>query len=96
MGTIFDGDMVADRWGSGLEGGGWGLSWRTADSSGSRCCRSKGPGGGFEAGRTVVVVDDVVGVVDGGCACIARGDVAALEKVSTRVCVAVSAVWGVA
>ena len=75
------------------------VCWGTADSSGSRCCRSKRPSGGFEARKVVVVVDDVVddvvGVFDGGCACVARGDVAALGKllgVSTEVWVAVSIV----
>ena len=67
---------------------------------GSECCRLQGAGGSFWAqNRVVVVVDVVVGVVDGGCACVARGDVAALGKALvclTSVWVAVSAVWGVA
>ena len=45
------------------------------------------------------MVDDVVGVVDGGCVGVVGSDVAASRGVlgcSTRVCVAVSVVWGVA
>ena len=47
----------------------------------------------------VVVVDDIVGVIDGGCGAVARGDMAVLGKVLgglTEVWVAVSMVWGVA
>ena len=47
-------------------------------SSGGGCCRSKGPGGGFEAGGdAVVVVDKHVGNIVVGCAAVVRGDVAA-------------------
>ena len=67
--------------------------------SGSEYRRLRGAGDGFGAGDgMVMVVGDVVGVVDGGCGAVAWGDVAALGKVlggSTRVCVAVSVVWGV-
>ena len=47
-------------------------------SSGSECRRSEGPGGGSGAeGPVVVVVLDIVGVVDGGCVAIVKGEVAA-------------------
>jgi hypothetical protein len=45
----------------------------------------------------VVIVDDVC-VIDGGCVTVVRGDVSVMRGVlgcSTRVCMAVSVVWGV-
>ena len=70
-------DVAAERRGSGLERGGWGLSWGTVGRPGSQCRRSRGAGGRFGAGEgVVVVVVNDVDVVDGGCADVVSGDVA--------------------
>ena len=77
--AVVGSDVAAERWGSGLENRGRGLSWGAVGRHGSQCRRSAGAGGGFEAGEevVVVVVDDVVDV-DGGCAGVVSGDVAGL------------------
>ena len=93
-------DMVAKRWGSGLKMGGCEGCRGGLGRPGRECRRFRGAGGWFEAGDgAVVAAVNVVGVVDGGCVGVINGDVAALGGVlgcSTRLCVAVSVVWGVA
>ena len=75
--AVVDGDMAVVTGGSGLDRRGWGLCWGAVDRPGGQWRRSRGAGGCSEAGEAVVVVvDDVVGVVDGGCADVVSGDVA--------------------
>ena len=104
--AVVDGDVVAERRGSGLERGGWGVTRGAVDWFGIVCRHFRGVWGGFWAGgELVVVVNDgvvVVGhsadVVDGGCAGVVDGDVAASRVVlgcMLRVWVAISVVLGV-
>ena len=73
-------DVAVRKRGSGLERGGWRRCWCVVRWPGSECRRFRGAGSNFGAGdEAVVVVDDVVGVVDGGCAGVVSGGVAALE-----------------
>ena len=93
-------DVTVERRGLGLERRGCGSCRGSVSRLGRVCRRVRDAGGSFSAGgRVVVAVDDDVGVVDGGCVGVINGDVAALGGVlgcSTRLCVAVSVVWGVA
>ena len=58
--------------------GGQRVRWGAMARPGSECRHLQGAGGSFWARNgVVVVVDDIVGVVDDGCACVARGDMAA-------------------
>jgi hypothetical protein len=97
--VVVGGDVATKRQGSGCEKRGWGDSRGGLGRPGSVCRRSRGAGSCFGAGgEVVVVVVNVVGVVDGGCACVVSGDVAASREVSgcvSRVCVDVSVVLGV-
>jgi hypothetical protein len=98
--VIVDGaDVAVAIGGSGREGRGWERCCGAVVRPGGQCRRSRGLWGWFGAGEgMVVVVVDVVCVVDDGCACVARGDLASsggvLGCVST-VCVAVSVIRGV-
>ena len=77
--TIVNSDVAVGQWGSGLERRGLGHCWGAGVQPGSRCHHYVGPGGGSEAGGgALVVVDNIVGFVDGGCGAIARGGVAML------------------
>ena len=100
--AIVDGDMAVELWGSGLERRGCGFCWGSISRLGRVCCRFRDAGGSFSAGdRKVVVADDSVDVVDGvdgGCAGVVDGDVAASRVVlgcMSRVWVAISVVLGV-
>jgi hypothetical protein len=77
-------DVATDKGGSGRELKSWELGWRGVGWSDSWWRHSRGAGGGFEAGKVVVVVvvDDVavvdggVDVADGGGVGVVNGDVA--------------------
>jgi hypothetical protein len=76
---VVDDDVAVTPGASGCETRGWGAGWSIVGWAGSEYRRSRGAGGDFGAGReVVVVVDDKVAVVDGGCAGVVSGDVAAL------------------
>ena len=100
-------DMVVRKWGSELKRGGWRRFWCVVHWPGSECHHFRGAGSSFGAGdKAVVVVDDVVGIIDGGCSGIVSGGVAALEgkgglvmramvaRGSPQACEAVSQVLG--
>ena len=75
--VVVGGDVAVATGGSGCKRRGWRLGCGGVGWSGGWCRHSRGVGGGFEAvEEVVVVVDDVVGVVDGGCAAVVDGDVA--------------------
>jgi hypothetical protein len=98
---LVDGDVAVVTVRSGCKARGCGGGCGMADPSGSKGHCSEGPGGGSgaEGPIVVVVLDDVVGVIDGDCVGIVGSDVAASRGVlgcSTKVWVAVSMVWGVA
>jgi hypothetical protein len=85
-------DVAVERRGSGCELRGWGLRWSAVGRPGRECRRTRGTGGRFEAGEEVfVVVVDVVGNVDGGCAAIVSGNVAAFTETGGLVTGAVGA-----
>ena len=79
--ALVDGDVVVVLGGSDCKGRGCGASRGVVDQLGAVCRRFRVAGGGFEAGgELVVVVDDRVVVVDGSCAAVVTGDVAALAR----------------
>jgi len=92
---------MATKWrGSEHERRGWGAGWDAVDRAGSEChhLRAVGGGGPHWKTRCIVVVDDIDNI-DGGCAGSDGGDVTTLGGVlgcSTKVCMAVLAVSGVA
>jgi hypothetical protein len=76
---VVGGDVAAKRRGSGLERRGSGGCRGAVGRLGKVCRRFCGARGGFGAeDRVVVVVVDVVGIVDGGCAGVVNDDVVAL------------------
>jgi hypothetical protein len=98
--TIVGSGVAVVTGGSGCEMRGWEACWGAMAQPGSECRRLRGAGSRFGAGEgVVVVVDDIVGVIDGGCAAVVSGDVAhrggdgGLWAVSSRgaVCTKVSA-----
>ena len=77
MVAVADGDVALASGGSGCRGRGPGCCWGAVGRPGIECRRSRAlPGGSEAGGGAMVVVDDVVGVVDGGCASVVKGDVA--------------------
>jgi hypothetical protein len=95
--AVVGSDVAAEQRASGLERGGCGVCRGGVDRPGGVCHRFRGVWGWFEAGKEVVAVVDVVGVIDvadGGCAGVVSGDGNGLARVSSRgaVCITASAV----
>ena len=98
--AVVGSDMAVGLGGSGCGTQGWEACWGAMARPGSECHRLRGAGSRFGAGEGVVVVDNDIGVVDGGCAAVVSGDVAhrggdgGLWAVSSRgaICTKVSAV----
>ena len=89
--AVVDGDVAASVGSSGLDKGGWEGGWCAVDWPGIQCCHSVAAGSGFGArDRVVVVVDDVVGVIDGSCAAL----LGVMWQWCWGVCVAFSLVLG--
>jgi hypothetical protein len=68
-----DSDVAASLGGSGCRTGDWGGGWGTIGRPGIQCCRSGVVAGG-SGGKAVVVVDDNVGSIDGGCVAVVSDD----------------------
>ena len=92
-------DVALAAGGSGWETRGWGLCDGAVGRSGNECRCLRGAVSCFGAGDGVVVaVVNIVGIVDGGCAGVDGGNVAALGGALgcvSRVWVAISVVLGV-
>jgi hypothetical protein len=71
-------DVAVAQGGSGCETRDWGVFWSAVSRPRSERRRLRGAGASKQAGDGVLVVVDDVDNVDGGCACIVSGDVAAV------------------
>jgi hypothetical protein len=96
--AVVDSDVAASLEGSGCGTGSWGGGCGTVDQPGIQCHHSGVAGDSGAEGKAVVVVDNDIGSIDGGCVAVVSDDMAVLGGVlgcSMRVCMAVSVVWGV-